>query len=207
MQQQELLPPTTEELEQYHSWWAGLPPTWKKAFNEVTLRRSSTEQLPDDALHHIWHSPAIRFAGPTAPYPNMTFELENLDGVLALPRMEIFVFTFQKIRSIEPVAQLPQLKSLFVFNNQIETLAGVEALRDLQELYFNVNAVRSLQPLEHLTNLHTIYCNHNRLESLEGIGPQHAGVLQKFFCLPNDNLPNAEVIRVERDFGIRCMEG
>ncbi len=207
MQQHELLPPTTEEIEQYHSWWAGLPPIWKTAFNEVTLRRTSTEQLPDDALHHIWHSPAIRFAGPTAPFPNMTFELENLDGVLALPRMEIFVFTFQKIRSIEPVAQLPQLKSLFVFNNQIDTLTGVEALRDLQELYFNVNAVRSLKPLEHLTKLHTIYCNHNRLDSLEGIGLQHAGVLKKFFCLPNENLPDTEIIRVEHDFGIRCMEG
>lgn len=207
MQQNELPPPTTEETEQYQSWWAGLSLPWKTAFNETIMRRTAHERLPDDALHHIWHSPAIRFAGPTAPFPNMTFELENLDGVLALKRMEIFVFTFQKIRSIEPITQLPQIKSLFVFNNQIETLNGVEALRELEEIYFNVNAVRSLKPLEHLTNLHTIYCNHNRLESLEGIGPQHAGVLKNFFCLPNERLPDTEVTRVEGELGIRCMEG
>ncbi|MBV6441038.1 MAG: leucine-rich repeat domain-containing protein [Haliscomenobacteraceae bacterium CHB4] len=206
MQQNELPPPTAEEIEQYQSWWEGLSLPWKTAFNEVTLRRTTSEKPPDDVLHHIWHSPAIRFAGPTAPFPNMTFELESMDGVLALNRMEIFVFAFQKIRSIEPVAQLPQIKSLFVFNNRLDTLNGVEALRDLQEIYFNVNEVRSLKPLEHLTNLHTIYCNHNRLESLEGIGPQHAGVLKNFFCLPNEHLPGPEVIRVERELGIRCME-
>ena len=207
MQEQELPPIGPRDKEQYSKWWSELSPTWKRAFNEVVLRRTSEDPMPDDALHHIWHAPALRFAGPQAPFPNMSFELDNLDGVLALHRVEIFVFTFHNLRSIKPLAQVPQIKSLFLFNNRIDSLEGVEALTQLQELYFNVNEVRSLKPLEKLTGLHTLYCNYNHLHTLEGIGPQHAGTLQNFFCLPNNDLPDTEIIRMEREVGIRCQKG
>ena len=71
----------------------------------------------------------------------------------------------------------------------------------------NVNKVESLEPLQRLVQIHTLYCNYNQISSLEGIGPQHSDRLQKFVCLPNEHLPNREVIRMEREVGIRCLQG
>lgn len=211
MEQHASTPPennlSTAETEAYLHWWAGLSAPWKTAFNEVTLQRSSTEALPVEVLHSIWTASALRFAGPTAPFPNMSLELDNLDGIAVFPKLEIFVFTHHKIQSLAPLAKLPGLKSLFVFDNQITALDGVEALTELRELYFQGNRVESLRPLEHLTQLQTLYCPNNRLRALDGIGKQHAGALRQFVCLPNEELPDAEIIRMEREVGVRCQKG
>lgn len=205
MSNPELSTPTPEEIAKYQAWWNKLSGPWKQAFNEITLRRSSTEDLPLEVLHQIWNAPALRFAGPSAPYPNMSFVLDNLDGVLVLKKLEIFVFTFHELRDLKDLKYLPQLKSLFVFNNQIQSLDGVEYLSNLQELYFQANQVVSIKPVEKLTELHTLYCCDNLLNSLEGIGEQHLK-LENFYCLPNPALPRGAALQVEREFGIQCRK-
>lgn len=196
---------TPEEIAQYQNWWATLSKPWKQAFNEITIRKSSDKDLPIEILHQIWTAPALRFTGPSAPFPNMSFVLDNLDGVLALKKLEIFVFTFQALRDLKDLKHLPQIKSLFVFNNQIQSLNGIEDLINLQELYVQVNQVDSIKPVEKLTELHTLYCCDNLLTSLEGVGEQHLK-LETFFCLPNPALPRGEALRVEREFGIQCRK-
>ena len=195
-------PPTAVEIEQYQQWWSALSPPWKQAFNEILLQRSSIDDLPLVTLHQLWNAPALRFAGPKAPYPNMSFELDNLDGVLALKKLQIFVFTYQRLRGVEDIQHLPQLKSLFVFENEIHSLTGVEKLLDLEEIYFQANQISSLTPISGLSKLHTIYCADNLIASLEGIGSQHKA-LKQLFCTPNPNLPHSEVMRIEQELGIR----
>jgi len=200
-------PPTAAELDHYHAWWSTLSDPWKIAYNEVMLRRTGTETPPGEALHAIWTTPALRFAGPSAQYPNMSIELDDLDGIGEFPQLDIFVFIHHRINAVAPLAKLPQLKSLFLFDNRIDALHGVEAVTGLREFYFQNNMVESLRPLEGLTSLHTVYCSNNRLRSLDGIGKQHAGTLQNFTCLPNASLPQAEVARVEQALGITCRKG
>lgn len=207
MEQPEFIPPTEAQIETYQQWWSTLSPEWQTAYNETMLRRTTTEMPLAPVLHQIWQSPAHRFAGPRAPYPNMSFELSNMDGVLALKNVQILVITFHQLTHLKGIEQMPQLSSLFVFNNQIATLEGVEALTDLLEIYFNVNQVESLEPLRHLTKLHTLYCNYNRVSSLEPIGVQHKPALKNFVCLPNDLLPDEEVLRMEQEIRIRCLKG
>ena len=153
MEQQTIEMPSPEQLSQYHAWWEGLSTPWKIAFNEILLHRSNADTLPDELLHQVWTSTVLRFAGPGAHYPNMSIQLDNLDGVLALKQLEIFVFSFQNIRSLRSLAGHTQLKSLFVFNNQLESLEGVEQLRNLKEFYFQDNKIESLAPLAQLTQL------------------------------------------------------
>jgi Leucine-rich repeat (LRR) protein len=112
----------------------------------------------------------------------------------------------QQITSLEPLVALTNLQSLFVFNNQLTDISPVAKLGHLKELYFQSNLVESLQPLEHLTGLKTIYCNYNRIASLEGIGEQHADTLNQFICLPNELLRDREVMRFEREAGIRVTK-
>ncbi len=189
------------------TWWNQLSDAWKQAFNEVAIRRSSTEPLGEEMLMAIFNSPNHRFAGPRAPYPNMTFELEDMSGLVGLPNAEVVVVTFHKLTHIREVANFKNLRSLFVYNNELTSLEGIETLTDLKELYCNVNQIDSLKPLEGLTQLHTLYCNYNLLSNLDGIGEQHADVLENFYCLPNPNLKDSVAMRFEREMGIRCKKG
>ncbi len=188
------------------TWWNGLNDPWKQAFNEVALRRSSTEPLGDEMLLTVFNSANHRFAGPSAPYPNMTFELEDMSGLIGLPSTEIVVVIFHKLTHLRAVSGLKNVRSLFVYNNQISSLEGIEALTDLKELYCNVNQIDSLKPLEGLTDLHTLYCNYNLISNLDGIGEQHADTLENFYCLPNPNLKDSVAMRFEREVGIRCKK-
>jgi hypothetical protein len=199
--------PTPDQSTEALSWWNSLSDTWKRAFNETILKRSTTDCPGEQDLFFIYQCQTLRLAGPTAPYPSMTFELEDLSGLKGLPNVSIVIVTFHKLVSLEELSGLKQITSLFLHNNQITSLKGIEDLENLGEIYFNVNEVTSLLPLSTLTNLHTIYCNYNRLTSFEGIGPQHKPKLKHFICLPNDSIADAEVINMERDLGIRCIKG
>ena len=200
-------PPAPAQLAEASAWWSRCSAAWKRAFNEVALQRSSTEPLPDELLLTVFQSPNHRFSGPQAPYPNMSFELEDMSGLTGLPNTELVVVTFHQLRHIQEVKNMPTLRSLFVYNNQITSLDGVEARVELQELYAQCNDITTLTPLEKLVHLKTLYCSHNLLADLAGIGAQHTDQLENFYCLPNPNLKDRMVLAFEREVGIRCRKG
>jgi Leucine-rich repeat (LRR) protein len=194
----------TNSLSAAQSWWANLSSAWKQAFNEVAHKRSTTEDLGDEMLMTVFTSPNHRFAGPTAPYPNMSFELEDLSGVVGLPETSVLVVTFHQLKSMKEVASMKKLKSLFLFNNQITSLEGIEDLTELIELYVMSNQITSLEPLQKLVHLKTLYCNNNLIADLNGIGPQHIDALENFFCQPNPNLKKSVAFAFEQATGIQC---
>lgn len=189
-------------------WWDSLSDDWKKAFNEAVLNRAPVTDMPEpEQLQTILQLNVLRMAGPGALYPNMRTQLRDLSGLNQLKHLEILVVTHHQIRFVTELEHLERLKSLFIFDNQIESLDGIEKLSHLQELYCQNNYIPSLKPVSGLTELHTLYCATNQMESLEGVGQQHVSKLQKFYCLPNAKLKDTEVIRFEREVGIRCLRG
>jgi len=163
----------------------------------------SNEPTPAE-LARLFAATALRFAGPGAPYPNMSFELPDLSGVIALQNLEIFVFTHHAVSSIKELDALTQLKSLFLFNNKIKSLEGIEGLAGLKQLYVQHNEIESILPVKSLTNLEELYINDNQFSSLEGLTEAHSEKLEKFFCKPNDRLKQKEILFTERELGIRC---
>ena len=192
------------QLAQARFWWSNLSDAWKQAFNEVALQRNSTEPLTDAVLLTVFTSPNHRFAGPMAPYPNMSFELEDLSGVVGLPETAVLVVSFHQLKSMKEVASMKKLKSVFLFNNQITSLEGIEDLTEVIELYVMSNQITSLEPLQKLVHLKTLYCNNNLIADLNGIGPQHIDTLENFFCLPNPNLKKSVAFAFEQANGIQC---
>lgn len=187
------------------SWWNELEDQWKKAFNEAIWRKGAVLDAPnEEELEWLATSPALRFAGPRAPYPNMTFELSNLSGLPALKTTETLVLTYHSLRSIEEVAHLKRLKSLFVNNNLIRSLDGIQPLRHLEMLYAQYNELDSIEQIRKLTKLREVYIHDNQLNSLEGLREDHTKALETFIVLPNKQLPDKEVLRVENKLGIRC---
>jgi hypothetical protein len=183
-------------------WWQQLETQWKQAFAEGFFKHPN-EPTPAE-LDQLYTSPAIRLAGPSAPYPNLSFELTNLSGLVGLNNLRIAVITHQLLETITELKALPQLTSLFLFNNKITSLEGIEKLTQLSQLYVQSNKITSILEVRNLINLQELYVNDNLITSLEGLTEEHADKLEKFFCKPNDQLKSKELLRAERELGIRC---
>lgn len=197
----------TKELDsELKEWWNALEEQWKRAYHEVVFKTDASSQPSMDDLKKLKAISVLRFAGPQAPFPNISFELSNLSGILDLTNLTLLIVINHQLKHIDEVASLVNLKSLFVNENQIEQIDGVRDLENMEECYFQKNNIVSLKPLKKLTKLKTVYCHHNKLTSLEGLTEEHADELGQFFCLPNSGLSNKQVMKTERDLYIRCQK-
>lgn len=184
-------------------WWSELEPQWRAAFQYAFFMHGNQPTV--DELANLWQTTVLRFAGPKAPYPNMTFELTNCSGLRGMVNLEILVLTNHQVKNVDELADLTNLKSLFINENSIQNLEGIKGLKQLEQLYAHANQIESIEPLQDLLRLREIYVNLNGLKTLAGITRKHSKALKAFFCLPNDKLPDREIIRVERNLGIRCQ--
>jgi Leucine-rich repeat (LRR) protein len=183
-------------------WWQQLEAQWKQAFVETFLGHK--DEPTQNELANLHNAPALRFAGPSAPYPNMSFELTNLSGLSQLTNLDILVVTDQQVQTIRELKSLNRLGSLFLYNNKIRSLEGIEELIKLWQLYVQSNKIESILPVKKLVNLKEFYVNDNCITSLEGLTEEHADNLEMFFCKPNEGLKQKEILRVEKELGIRC---
>ena len=191
-----------EHFELDPSWWHSLTPAWKETFAQTCFKHSNEPTQLE--LAQLCNALALRFAGPSAPYPNMSFELEDLSGIAQLENLEILVAAHHQRETITDVRGLGRLKSLFLNNNRITSLEGIEGLAGLRQLYVQHNRLTSILPVLSLLNLEELYVHDNSLISLEGLTEEHAEKMDKLFCKPNDGLKQKELMRIEREFGIRC---
>jgi Leucine Rich repeats (2 copies) len=196
--------PKPQDIAKCRAWWNGLTFKWQKAFDEGMFKNNDAPPT-DDQLWSLWNQPVVRLAGPTALFPNISFELDDLSGIKDLVNIEILVVVNQNISTIKEISGLKNLKSLFLFSNRLISVEGVETLTNLTEFYLNDNKITSLQPLSGLVNLTKIYCAKNKLENFDGIGTQHKA-LTNFHCLPNDGVWNSEIMKFENETRIRCMK-
>jgi hypothetical protein len=184
-------------------WWDALEPQWKKAYNETVLNKGPVEAPPtEEELDYLLTSPVLRLVGPGGSHPNMSFQLTNLSGLPGMKDLEILVVTDHQINDTQDLASLTRLKSLFLANNGLKSLKGLEKLAALEQLHVNVNLIEDLSPISQLSSLNLLNCAHNQISVLDI--PKS---VKKLFCLPNDELPDAEIIRIERNKGLLCRRG
>ena len=184
------------------AWWQNLSPQWKSAFAEVFFNHTN-EPTPQE-LAQLFASPVLRLAGPEASFANLSFALTDLSGVSELINLEVLVVINHHLESVQELQSLSKLKALFLNNNRIESLAGIEGLLNLEQLFLPFNRVDSIQPVQKLTGLRELYIHDNCIASLEGLTEAHSDNLKRFVCLPNEQLKQKEVMRVERELYIRC---
>jgi hypothetical protein len=189
------------------TWWSGLEPQWKKAFNEASFEKGPVEDLPSrEDLDWLLTTSVLRLAGPKAAYPNLSFELTNLSGVTQMKALETLSITDHAIQSLTPLSGILGIKSLFLNNNKIDSLDGIQQLEALEMLYLQNNNITSISLLGTLYHLKEVYLSDNKLTSLAGLTEDHGSSLQNLFVLPNANLPMKEVMRVENELGLRCRK-
>ena len=198
-----------EELKRGTHWWNNLEMKWKMAFNEAVFGKGPTIEPPKDEelIILLVRADTLRFAGTGAYAPNVTNIPDNLSGVAGLPHLTYLSFTDSKLNSLKEISGLVNLRHLYVYNNELSSLIGVEKMIHLEELVAHNNTITSLQPVRKLTNLKTLYVAYNRLTSLDGITAAHEKNLVNFHVLPNDQLRQREIIRVQNNYGILCKKG
>lgn len=200
---------TPEEVMRARKWWEDLEMQWKLAYNQAVFGVGPTVEPPkeDMLMMLLTQIDTLRFAGPLALNPNMSTVLTNLSGLIPLYKLRYLSLTNMEVESLQPLVNFTQLEHLFVNNNRIKSLQGIENLTKLVDLYVQQNQIKDLKPIEKLTNLHTIYALGNQLEKIDGLNENHVAKLRQFYILPNDNLPDKEILRVQNEIGIICRKG
>jgi len=200
---------TPEELQRARKWWQDLEMQWKMAYNEAVFGTGPTVEPPKDDLlmFLLTQVDVLRFAGPLAMNPNMTTVLTNLSGLIPLYNLRYLSITNMQIESLQPLAQFTKLEHLFCNENKIKSLDGIQGLQNLKELYAQSNQITDLSPIKKLTQLKTIYIHSNQIKTVEGLTTKHGDHLKAFYVLPNENLPDREILRVQNELGIICRKG
>jgi len=190
-------------LKKKRSWWEQLEEQWKKAFNEAYLNKGPVTEIPSsEEIDLLLTAPVLRIVGPGGSSPNLSFTLTNCSGVSQLKEIGLLVLMNHEIRKLDGVERLSKLKSAYLSNNKLKSLRGLEKCTALEELFVNVNELTDLNILAKHPSLRVLNCAFNQIKAVP-LPPK----IKELYCLPNDHLPDSEVIRIEQKEGIRCRKG
>lgn len=200
---------TPQELQRARLWWRELEFQWKMAYNEAVFGVGPTLEPPHDdhLMLLLIQVDVLRFAGPGAHNPNVSTPLTNLSGLVPLYHLTNLTVSHMQITSLRELKRHTRLQDLFVYNNQLTSLTGIEGATELTGLYAQGNKLTDLSPLAGLKKLKTVYVSGNNLKSLAGLTPEHGDTLNRFYVLPNENLPDREILRFQNEIGIICRTG
>ena len=200
---------TPEEVKRAKQWWLDLEMSWKWAYNEAVFGKGPTLEPPkeDELMMLLIGVDTLRFAGPMAHSPNITNPLSNLSGLIPLYQLTYLSLTDMQISSVLELKRFTNMEHLFLYNNKITSLQGIEDMKNLKNLYVQNNLIKDLKPLKNLLKLETVYVSNNRMKQLNGLKKKHAKSIKKFYVLPNNDLPDAEIIKFQNKIGIICRQG
>lgn len=199
---------TPEELQRARQWWKDLEGQWKFAYNEAIFGKGPTLEPPsdDELMILLIRADALRFAGPLAAHPNMSTTLTNLSGLIPLYHLTYLSISNMTFTSLEPLQRFTKMKHLFIYENKLTSLRGIENMLELEDLYAHSNAIEDILPITRLTKLKTLYVNNNKLKHAQGLTESHGKTMKDLFILPNDDLPQREVIRIQNEIGLICRK-
>lgn len=97
-------------------------------------------------------------------------QITSLEGIPTTgDKMVILDISFNVIRSMEPVSNLPNLRELFIANNKITTIAGLENCTKLEVLDVGYNRIRKIEGLSSCVNLRDLWMGKNKITKIEGL--------------------------------------
>lgn len=197
---------TPEELQRARKWWKDLEGQWKFAYNEAVFGKGPTFEPPkdDELMILLIRADALRFAGPGAAHPNMSTVLTNLSGLIPLYHLIYLSISNMTFTSLEPLQRFTKMKHLFVYENKLTSLRGIENMLELEELFAHGNAIEDILPITRLTKLKKLYVNSNKLKHAKGLTESHGNTMKELYLLPNDDLPQREIIRIQNEIGLIC---
>lgn len=92
--------------------------------------------------------------------------IRNLEGLAELSQVETLLIGENNLSDIGPLVRMSQLQALSLFDNSISNLTPLAGLTNLRILSLNRNKVRDLTPLAGLTRLEQLFLSHNQIADI-----------------------------------------
>ena len=143
----------TDDLTQ---WWSKLGPAWKEALR----RQLDLTGEPDKIGLH-------RLAGLQQFSVAENFQIDDLQPLLQLTRLEELQFSGTTVASLAPVARMTRLKALRCQKNPITDLTPVAGLPKLVELDFSNTQVEDLDALQNIMKLEILRFSGTQVKNLK----------------------------------------
>ncbi|TIC06944.1 L domain-like protein [Wallemia mellicola] len=96
---------------------------------------------------------------------NKIVDISNLN----IPTLELLELGGNRIRTIQNLDYLSNLRELWLGKNKITEIANMDNLSNLRILSLQANRISDITGLDGLTNLEELYLSHNNLSSLQGL--------------------------------------
>ncbi|CAL6099366.1 leucine-rich_repeat domain-containing protein [Hexamita inflata] len=95
--------------------------------------------------------------------------INKIQMLANLQQLKILFVNQNKISDISIIQKLNQLKFLDLSRNRIESINGIEDLKDLVELYLSQNYIKNIQPLTNLTQLEQLDLRNNKISDYNAL--------------------------------------
>ncbi|MEZ4775653.1 MAG: leucine-rich repeat domain-containing protein [Bacteroidia bacterium] len=157
-----------------HEWWDKLPNDWKNVFaasvdlNEVP-DREQLHQVAGISRIDINSHPTIKNLEPLSMLTNLVelhcayVPIESLDPIADLVQLKILDCSYTLIHDIAPLRYLNQLTDLNCAHTAIDSLNDLKELTNLELLDVEKTHVQDLMPLDDLVKLREIYCDSTKV--------------------------------------------
>ncbi|KAI6649832.1 hypothetical protein LOD99_6382 [Oopsacas minuta] len=126
-------------------------------------------------------------------------KIENIESLVNLRKLFL---GRNKIENIEGLQTLVNLHTLSLQNNRISIIDGLSTLCNLSELYLSFNQISEISGLDKLTNLQILDLGNNRIQNIENLSQLHD--LDNIW-LNNNEISNWQSIDELRHCKITCI--
>ncbi|CCI43364.1 unnamed protein product [Albugo candida] len=99
------------------------------------------------------------------------------------------------IRKIDNLHFCPNLRVLYLYDNEIEKMENIDTASHLTHLYLQNNRINQIENLDKLIYLDKLYLNQNRISCVEGLENQ-CRLIELHLC--DQELPNSQSISFEK---------
>ncbi|KAI9820111.1 MAG: hypothetical protein M1832_003818 [Thelocarpon impressellum] len=157
-------PSDTDEIDLVHCRISSIPSLKLERFSKVErlcLRQNS--------IHHV---EGLSSVGPTLQdldlYDNLISHIKGLDSLTKLTSLDL---SFNKIKAIEHVDHLKELKDIYFVQNRISKIEGLDGLVRLRNLELAANRIREIENLETLKGLEELWLGKNKITEIKNVAP------------------------------------
>ena len=153
----------------------------------------------------IYDEICIRQVYPGCSY--IELENENIDRIIkTIKCIDVLSLTlsYNNIKKIEGLDNLPKLNTLFLRDNKITKIEGLDKLTCLQDLNLSHNQISIIEGLDKLENLQNLYLNDNIICKVENLERQ---LKLKYLELSNNKITKLPILSHLKELKILSING
>uniref|UniRef100_A0A7S1SLH4 Protein phosphatase 1 regulatory subunit 7 n=1 Tax=Tetraselmis chuii TaxID=63592 RepID=A0A7S1SLH4_9CHLO len=96
-------------------------------------------------------------------------KITSLEGVAALKKLQVLEVGSNRLKSVEHIEGLTELRQIWLGRNRISSVEGFPTLLNLTIIALPSNRLTSMLGVESCTNLEELYFSHNGISKIEGL--------------------------------------